>query len=528
MHDLTWTVEHIRRAEQPLLESQTEPDQLMRRAAAAVAQAARDMRLDIAGRAGKILVLAGPGGNGGDGLYAGAELAEQGEEVDAYLTAGSAHEPALEAFRRAGGTVLDQMPESPWDYALAIDAITGIGGTAGLREELAEVVEFTEFPLTRVLSVDVPSGIDADTGDGADLHVSADATVTFGGWRRAHALNPACGSQLLADINVGEQTLSGALAELSEEALLGETLLLYASRAVSPDEEWSLPLTYMQAARTYSVAPDAYDDKYSGGVVGIRAGSKQYPGAALLAVAGALYATPSMVRYVGPQAAEVVRAHPEVVVTQKLEEAGKVQAWVFGPGAGTDKAAARELAWILRQEVPVLIDADGITLLAEHPDLLEQAARREHPTVLTPHDGEFTRLRQVALVPAGSRFHETLDLAAAIGCTILRKGRCTLVASPLDDDVAYAIDAGHSWAATPGSGDVLAGLAGARMARVAASFVENPEFVHTEVDESLNHSANIHAVAAALAADTAFGYAPTPASRIAAYIREATAILTQR
>ena len=148
--------------------------------------------------------------------------------------------------------------------------------------------------------------------------------------------------------------------------------------------------------------------------------------------------------------------------------------------------------------------------------------------MLTPHDGEFTRLRQVSLVPAGSRFQETLDLAAEIGCTILRKGRCTLVGSPLDDDVAYAVDAGHSWAATPGSGDVLAGLAGARMARVAASFGENPEFVHTEVDEALNDAANIHAGAALLAADTAFGTAPAPASRIAAYIREATAILTQR
>ena len=261
MHDFTWTAEHIRQAEQPLLESQTEPDQLMRCAAAAVAQAARDM-LDASDRTGKILVLAGPGGNGGDGLYAGAELAEQGEDVDAYLTAGSAHEPALEAFRRAGGTVLDAMPESPWDYVLAIDAITGIGGTAGLRGELAEVVEFLDFPLTKVLSVDVPSGIDADTGDGADLHVHADATVTFGGWRRAHVLNPACGTQLLADIGIGEETLSETLEQLSDEGELGDTLLLYASRAVPPRMKFSAPLEPMQPARVYTVTPQPADDKY--------------------------------------------------------------------------------------------------------------------------------------------------------------------------------------------------------------------------------------------------------------------------
>ena len=103
MDDFTWTAAHIRQAEKELLERQTEPDQLMRAAAAAVAQAARDMREGSANRPGKVLVVAGPGGNGGDGLYAGAELAELGEEVEAYLTAGTAHEPALEAFRRAGG-----------------------------------------------------------------------------------------------------------------------------------------------------------------------------------------------------------------------------------------------------------------------------------------------------------------------------------------------------------------------------------------------------------------------------------------
>ena len=525
MDDFTWTAAHIRQAEKALLESQTETDQLMRAAASVVAQAARDMRLGIADRPGKVLVLAGPGGNGGDGLYAGAELAEQGEQVEAFLTAGTAHEPALEAFQEAGGVVAEELPDSPWDYALVVDAITGIGGTAGLREELAEVVEFTDFPLLKVLSVDVPSGIDADTGDGGALHVTADATVTFGGWRRAHGLNPACGTQLVADIGVGELMLSASLENLIAEGQMGETLLLSATRALPPDQEWSATLEHMSPARVYSVEPQPADDKYSGGVVGIRAGSKQYPGAALLAVAGALNATPSMVRYVGPQAAEVVRAHPEVVVTQKLEEAGRVQAWVFGPGAGTDKAAARELAWILRQEVPVLIDADGLTLLANHPDLLAQAAQREHPTVLTPHDGEFTRLRQVALVPASNRFEETLALSTELGATILRKGRCTVIATPWDTDTAYAIDAGHSWAATPGSGDVLSGVSGARIAHAAAALGDS-DFLASEVDEALNHAANIHALAAALATDTPFGSAPAPASRIAEFVREATAALT--
>ncbi|WJY98554.1 bifunctional ADP-dependent NAD(P)H-hydrate dehydratase/NAD(P)H-hydrate epimerase [Corynebacterium fournieri] len=523
MDDFTWTAEHIRLAEQPLLERQTEPDQLMRCAVAAVAQAARDMLAARPHDGRKVLVVAGPGGNGGDGLYAGAQLAAD-YTVEALLTAGHAHERAVEAFQRAGGTVLDALPDTPWDYTLAIDAITGIGGTAGLRADLSEVVALLDFPQLSVLSVDVPSGIEADTGDGAALHVTADATVTFGGWRRAHALNPACGTQLLADIAVGQDRLSQSLEQLIEDGQMGETLLLNATRAVPPAGDWTPPLEWMRPARVHSVAPQPTDDKYSGGVVGIRAGSEHYPGAALLAVAGALHATPSMVRYVGPQAAEVVRAHPEVVAKQRLEEAGRVQAWVFGPGAGTDESAARELAWVLDQQVPVLIDADGITLMANHPELLTQAATRKLPTVLTPHDGEFSRLRDAADAPASDRLTETLELSRQLRCTILRKGRCTVIATPWDTDTAYAIDAGGSWAATPGSGDVLSGLAGARMAHAAARRGD-PEFLATEIDEALNHAANIHALAAALAAETPFGEAPAPASRIASFIREATAAL---
>ena len=145
--------------------------------------------------------------------------------------------------------------------------------------------------------------------------------------------------------------------------------------------------------------------------------------------------------------------------------------------------------------------------------------------MLTPHDGEFARLREAAQVPASNRLEETLQLAATLGATVLRKGRCTVIAGPPDADTAYAVDAGHSWAATPGSGDVLSGLAGARIA-LAAARTEDPDFLATEVAEAVNHAANVHALAAALAADTQFGPAPAPASRIADFIREATAALS--
>ena len=531
MNDFTWTVAHIREVEKALLSRQSRPDELMQSAARAVAGAATELLLDDARPRPCVLILAGPGGNGGDGLYAGALLAQAGYPVDAYLTAGKAHPAALEALTGAGGAVLGGPPERIWEYRLVIDAITGIGGRAGLDEGLRDVVEDLDFPGVAALSVDVPSGVDADTGEGGDLHVTADATVTFGGWRRAHALSDACGDQLLADINVGDAGLAAEFERMSEEAELGGELTLFAYRGV-PASGWPGGFDVLEPMDADPVAPGPADDKYSGGVVGIRAGSEDYPGAAILCATGAVNATPSMVRYVGPQALEVVRALPEVVAKQKLTDAGRVQAWVFGPGAGTGDAAARELRWVLEQEVPALIDADGLTLLATHPELRELAARREQPTVLTPHDGEFARLREAAGLPEQGRLEETLALAGALCCVVVRKGRHTLICPPAAGgaaggaDYAFAIDAGTSWAATPGSGDVLAGIIGARMARAAAS-EDTPEMLGLSVAEAAAEAVSIHAVAAQLAAETPYGEATAPASRIAAFVRDATAALSR-
>ena len=173
MYASTFTTDQIRAAEAPLLAAQAHPDQLMQSAAHAVFEAAEAMLGDCAGSAGRVLVLAGPGGNGGDALYAGAELVLAGHRVDALLTAGRAQERALAAFTNAGGQVLEALPDSAFEYALAIDGIIGIGGSGGLREELADVVRWLRW--VRVLSVDVPSGVDADTGEAGELHITAGA-----------------------------------------------------------------------------------------------------------------------------------------------------------------------------------------------------------------------------------------------------------------------------------------------------------------------------------------------------------------
>ena len=501
MYACTFTVAQVRAAEQPLLDAQTSPDELMQQAAHAVAQVARAM----VEPGSRVLAVAGPGGNGGDALYAAAELAMSGYRVDALLVAGRAQERALAALRNAGGTVVERVDCA---YDLAIDGMTGIGGTAGLRAEYAEVVEALRD--TRVLAVDVPSGIDADTGEGGELHVTADATVTFGGFRRAHVLSAACGVQLIADIGIGGRHLYETLVDTLPLWSADGPPLLTANRAVAPDFPVPEGMRTLTPAPVPSVEPGARDDKYSGGVVGIRAGSSTYPGAALLCTAGAVNATPAMVRYAGPQAAEVVRAHPEVVVADSVDASGRVQAWVFGPGAGTGEGETEELRALLSAPEPLLLDADALTLLATHPDLLSALRERDAYTALTPHDGEFARLREAAGIAADSRMEETLALATHLACDVLRKGRATLIS---DGHLVYGLDAGHSWAATPGSGDVLAGIAGAHLARRAET-------------SSLISAATVHAAAAKLAAATEYGDATAPASRIAAFVREATALLT--
>src|SRR5699024_269428 len=137
-----------------------------------------------------------------------------------------------------------------------------------------------------------------------------------------------------------------------------------------------------------------------------------------------------------------------------VEQAGRVQAWAIGPGGGTGPEAAERLRTVLATDLPVVIDADGLTVLAEHPEWVRARSERGAPTVLTPHSGEFARL--AGADPGADRLAAVRALAADLGCTVLLKGHVTIVAGP--DGAAYAEHSGHSWAATAGSGDVLTGI----------------------------------------------------------------------
>lgn len=479
-----YTADAIRAAEAPLLASL--PDGvLMRRAAHGLATAiAAELVRRTGGIAGRsVCAVVGSGDNGGDALWAATFLRRRGAGGTAVLLSPEhTHANALAAFRAAGGRVVQSVPEST---DLVIDGVVGISGTGPLRPAAAAVFAAVDEAAIPVVAVDIPSGIDVQTGAITGPAVRAAVTVTFGGLKPVHALAD-CGRVELVDIGL----------ELPGTDVLGFD-------AADVKARWPVP--------------GPHDDKYTQGVTGILAGSSAYPGAAILCSGAAVAATSGMVRYAGTAAAEVVSHWPEVVAAPSAPAAGRVQAWVVGPGLGTDEAGVEALNYALNTDLPVIVDADGLTILSHHPHLV---SGRDAPTVLTPHAGEFARLAGGAGLPATSdgappgqdRVAATRRLADAFGATVLLKGNVTVIAEP--SGLVYLNPAGGSWAATAGSGDVLSGMIGALLA------------AGLPPGEAAAAAAFVHSRAAnASATDPGPAPVPTSASRILAHIRSAVAAL---
>ncbi|OBG11877.1 bifunctional ADP-dependent (S)-NAD(P)H-hydrate dehydratase/NAD(P)H-hydrate epimerase [Mycolicibacterium celeriflavum] len=469
-----YTADQIREAEAPLLASL--PDgALMRRAANGLAVAiARELVLRTGGISGRhICAVVGSGDNGGDALWAATFLRRRGAGAAAVLlNPDRTHRRALAAFTGAGGRIVEAVPA---EADLVIDGVVGISGTGPLRPNAAEVFTVVEEAGIPVVAVDIPSGVDVQTGVADGPHVRAALTVTFGGLKPVHALGD-CGRVELVDIGL----------DLPSSDMMSFDAADVVAR-------WPVP------------GPN--DDKYTQGVTGVLAGSATYPGAAVLCTGAAVAATSGMVRYAGTAGQQVLSQWPEVIAAPSASASGRVQAWAVGPGLGTDDAGASALWFALDSGLPVVVDADGLTILAAHPDLVDGRAA---PTVLTPHAGEFARLAGSA--PGDDRVGATRKLADRLGVTVLLKGNVTVIAEP--GGPVYLNPAGQSWAATAGSGDVLTGVIGALLA------------AGLPAGEAAAAAAFVHARAANLAAsDPGPHPAPTSSSRILAHVRSALASL---
>ncbi|MEO7447184.1 MAG: NAD(P)H-hydrate dehydratase [Humibacillus sp.] len=420
--------------------------ELMQRAAVGLAEVAAARLEDGDGRT--VVGLVGSGDNGGDTLYAVAHLAESGYPCFVVVVAGGGRDAlrqdALETAEDCGAIVQVAADDEAAalrvvaEADLVLDGIVGIGGRPGLRPEAARLVDAIDDDAW-VIAVDVASGLDPDGETSGDDAVWADETVTFSTAKPAHLL-PA------GEAATGRLTVVEIGVDLSQDAAAVERL------------------DYDDVLRLWPV-PSAGDDKYSRGVLGVVAGSEDYPGAAVLTTTAAAEAGVGMLRYLGPPTpvALVQAAVPEAVVGT-----GRVQAWALGPGlpaqesepSGHSQLAAARVA--LASDLPVVVDAGGLELVT---------GRRAAPTVLTPHAGELARLlTRLEGAPdavtaddvKGDPLGHAKQLAALTGATVLLKGATTLVVTE-GRAVRSQADA-PPWLATAGAGDVLTGVIGALLA----------------------------------------------------------------
>jgi len=458
-----YQVAAVRAAEQALM--RIVPDgALMNRAAAGLASVCAALLRRAPGYlyGARVVVLAGSGDNGGDALYAGARLARRGAAVTAIAAGSKIHPGGAAALREAGGRIAAADVAPADDPAagliqgadLIIDGLLGIGGRGGLREPFAGLARQAARAGpdgATVVAVDLPSGIDADTGAVDGPAVRADVTVTFGALKPGLLVDPGAGhagTVELVDIGLGPYLPEQPFARAPQRDDIGELL----------------------------PRPQAESDKYRRGVLGLLAGSDRFTGAVLLATGGAVHGGAGMVRVVTADVAAVLvrQAWPETVITvhpdtvqpddggwDLVGSVGRVQAWVAGPGMGTGPDAVARLSAILSTDLPVLVDADGLTILSQHTGLLPRPA----PTLITPHAGELGRLLGTDPASVEARRLEHARRAAAdLGVTVLLKGSTTVIASP-DAGPVLVNPTGTPWLATAGSGDVLSGLAGALLAQ---------------------------------------------------------------
>ncbi len=451
-----YSIAEIRAIEQAALAA-LPPGTLMRRAGLAAAELAQKLAAAVRSSAAssaprRVLVLAGPGNNGGDALQAAAELARAGLPVDIVRLAG-AHPPpadcaqALAAAQDSSARFIDiaQLPPAAAHaWALVIDGLFGIGQTRMLADDAAVLVEYANAQSCPRLALDVPSGLNADTGavigaaeGGVAFH--ATYTLTFIGNKpglhtgdgRDHA-----GSVTVASLGIERTLFPPAQARLNAPPLFAR---------------WLRP-------RRQNSHKGSYGD------LAVIGGAPGMSGAPVLSARAALHCGAGRV-FVGflETAIGFDDAHPELMFrrTQDLDFSA---ALAIGPGLGTAPVARDLLARALAGTAPLAIDADALNLLAAEASLQQRLRQRRAPTLLTPHPLEAARLLgTTAAVVQADRLAAARNLARQCNATVVLKGSGSVIAE-VDGNVAIN-PTGNAALATAGTGDVLTGVCGALLAQ---------------------------------------------------------------
>ncbi len=450
------TTAEMERADRLTIAAGTPGFALMMSAGQAVAEAAMDLAEE-----GSILVVAGPGNNGGDGVVAAAELAARGREVSVILLRerDSLQGDAALAARGWKYPVLPFNSHAIGRPALIIDALFGAGLDRTVTGEPLEMIEAINANGAPVLAVDLPSGINGTTGAVMGVAVRATETVTFFRRKPAHLLLPGrihCGRVRVADIGID----AGVLKE------------------IQPRTFENIPSLWRQSFPV----PRIDGHKYDRGHAVVVSGGLAATGAARLSARGALRAGAGLVTLASPRdalavnasalSAVMVRAVDTVVEFAEMLADKRLSTCVIGPGAGVGGRTRDFVLTAVSAKRGVVLDADALTSFADGPDRLFEAIKesRDPQVILTPHEGEFPRLFSDISnkYPLRSKLGRVRAAAERSGAVVLLKGPDTVVASP-EGRATIAANA-PPWLATAGAGDVLSGMISGLLAQGVPAF----------------------------------------------------------
>jgi NAD(P)H-hydrate epimerase len=399
---------------------------------------------------GRVVVLCGPGNNGGDGFVAARLLAAHG--FDVVVAAGDGHKG--DAATMAGqwqGARVALSPMALDGAALIVDALFGAGLSRPLEKSYRALVEAVNHAHVPVIAVDMPSGLDGDSGQVLGTAVKASMTVTFFRLKPGHLLLPGhelCGETLLVDIGIPDDAASRSKLFENTLALWGQSF------------HW----------------PAANANKYARGHCVVVSGPAHATGAARLAARGALRIGAGLVSVAAQgDAVAANAAHLTAIMVKPFKAADglakllsdkRLNALAIGPGLGVGKTTRNLVLAALKSGAATVLDADALTSFHDEPKAL--FSRIKHPAVMTPHAGEFERIFPGLLRKAKSKIEAARQAAARAHAVVLLKGSDTVIAAP--DGTATINTNAPPTLATAGAGDVLTGFIAGLLAQGMPAF----------------------------------------------------------